>query len=272
MTLNELKKITDALQNTPQMPALFVGHGSPMNAIEENSYVLGWRKLGRSLPTPTAILSISAHWLTKGTKVHITKHPKTIHDFFGFPKELYGITYDCLGSPEFALQTKNILTPNTVTEDSTWGMDHGTWVVLRHMFPDAHIPVFQMSIAVERSHEAHYALGKLLAPLRKKGVLIMGSGNLVHNLGHIAWGPEVAPFDWATSFDAAAEKLLVDGNHPALINYEKIGVEAKLAIPTPDHYLPLLYVLGLQGRIESVSFPVIGIAHGSISMRAVKIG
>lgn len=272
MTLNEFANTANALPNTEQMPVLFVGHGSPMNAIEENSYVAGWRTLGRTLPTPTAILSISAHWLTEDTRVHMTKHPKTIHDFYGFPKELYDLTYNCLGSPMFAEKTKNILAPKSISEDRAWGIDHGTWVVLRHMFPDANIPVFQMSISVSLKHQAHYDLGRMLRPLRERGVLIMGSGNIVHNLGKIAWEESAAPFAWATSFDKKVGELIVEGNHPALINYEKLGSEAALSIPTPDHYLPLLYILGLQGKKETVSFPVVGIAHGSISMRAVKIG
>ena len=272
MTIAEFASIATGLEASARMPALFVGHGSPMNAIESNAYVAGWKKLGEVLPHPTAILSISAHWLTLGTHIHAGVRPKTIHDFGGFPKELYDITYGCPGAPDVALATKTLLLPNPATLDTEWGIDHGTWVVLRHMFKNADIPVFQMSIDVQRSGEQHYELGRLLQKLREKGVLIMGSGNMVHNLGKISWKTDALPFAWATSFDEQAKKLLVEGNHQALIHYEKLGVEAELAIPTPDHYWPLLYTLGVQNKNEQLSFPIEGITHGSISMRTIQIG
>jgi 4,5-DOPA dioxygenase extradiol len=272
MTLHELKNTVGQLPNTERMPALFVGHGSPLNAIEDNAYVEGWKKLGAELPRPHAILSISAHWLTEGTRVHVGARPKTIHDFFGFPKALNDVHYACDGSPESARAAAACLAPTNVGEDTDWGLDHGTWVVLHRMFPAADIPVFQLSIDIGRSHRAHYELGKLLSPLREKGILIMGSGNIVHNLGEMTWEENAAPFDWASAFDAQAHKLLIEGNHTALIDYAKLGREAELAIPTPEHYWPLLYLLGLQEKNEHITFPVEGIAHGSISMRTMRIG
>ena len=269
MTLAELKRAVDQLPNTPRFPVLFVGHGSPMNAIEQNAYVAGWKSLGASLPTPNAILAVSAHWLTEGTKVHIAKHPRTIHDFYGFPEELYNLRYECSGAPEFAQATSDVLAPTIVANDTEWGLDHGTWVVLRHMYPEANIPVFQLSIDVARSHRAHYDLATQLRPLREKGVLVIGSGNIVHNLGRIAWDPAVLPFAWADEFDQRAKLLLEIGDNDSLIDYEKLGDSATLAIPTPDHYWPLIYTLGLKEKGDQVSFPVEGIAHGSISMRAV---
>lgn len=272
MTLAAFMHIADQLPNTERFPVLFVGHGNPMNAIAENSYVDGWKKLGGTLPRPSVILSISAHWLTEGTRVHMNAKPKTIHDFWGFPKELYDITYPCPGAPSHANATKELLEGVNVANDTDWGIDHGTWSVLARMYPDANIPVFQMSMDISRGHRGHYELGAMLRPLREKGVLIMGSGNLVHNLGKVLWEPDAKPFDWASAFDMQAKQLIENHDHQALIAYEKLGAEAALAIPTPDHYWPLLYALGAQHNDEGVSFPVEGIAHGSISMRVVKIG
>lgn len=272
MTLHEFGQIMTTLQPTPRFPVLFIGHGSPMNALQYNTYTKGWAELGKILSRPSAILSVSAHWLTEGTKVHGVEKPKTIHDFYGFPKELYDMRYDAPGSPRLAEETVAVLEPTMVTRDTDWGLDHGTWVPLLHMFPDATIPVFQMSIDVSRSHRAHYELATLLRSLREKGVLIIGSGNIVHNLGNITWEENAKPFEWAECFDERAAMLLADGNHDALIAYEKLGADAALSIPTPDHYWPLLYALGATTKNEPVSFPVRGIAHGSISMRAVQIG
>ncbi len=271
MTLAEFAQKMNALPNTPRYPVLFVGHGNPMNALLDNSYTQGWGMLGKSLPRPKAILSISAHWLTDGTKVHVSEHPKTIYSFSGFPKELSTIEYNCPGSPLFATLTKQALMGTSVLEDTEWGIDHGTWVVLRHMFPHAHIPVYQMSIDVHRTPRAHYELGAQLQLLREKGVLIMGSGNLVHNLGQMSWEENAAPLEWAERFDTKATELLTDGNHDALIAYEQLGADAMLSIPAPDHYSPLLYIIGLQMKGDGVSFPVQGIAHGSVSMRTMLI-
>jgi 4,5-DOPA dioxygenase extradiol len=268
-------KITDTLKNLPEtrrMPSIFIGHGSPMNGVEENQFVTGWQTLGKELPTPTAILSISAHWLSHSTEVHIDKLPRTIHDFFGFPKELYALSYPAPGAPQYAEAVKALVTKTIVRDDSAWGLDHGTWIVLHRMYPDANIPVFQMSIDMTRPHEYHYELAKELALLRRRGVLIMGSGNIVHNLREIDFNPSATSFNWATDFDAQTTELIQNRNHNALIHYEKLGSAATLAIPTPEHYWPLLYILGLQEEDEGAKFPIEGIAHGSISMRSVLIG
>ncbi len=272
MTLKEFQTAAESLPHTQNMPALFVGHGSPMNAIEDNTYARAWKKLGGALPRPAAILAISAHWLTEGTFVHVAKKPRTIHDFWGFPKALYDMTYPCPGAPEYARATADTTKGVQIREDRDWGVDHGTWIVLHRMYPDADIPVFQMSIDISRPASFHYELGRTLAPLRKRGVLIMGSGNVVHNLGKIAWEKDAEPFDWALEFDATAKELLAKGDHGALISFEDLGHAASLAIPTPDHYWPLLYTIGLQEKSDGLSFPVEGIAHGSVSMRAIRIG
>ena len=271
MTLKEFAQTIEALPNTPRMPVLFVGHGSPMNGIEDNIFARGWRMLGETLPRPTAILAISAHWLTEGTFVHIAEKPKTIHDFWGFPKELYDITYPCPGAPTYGAAAQTLITGTEVKLDTDWGIDHGTWIVLHRMYPAADIPVFQMSIDISRSSAFHYDLGRELMAFRDKGVLIMGSGNLVHNLGRIDFSENAPVFDWAEEFDATAKELIAKGDHERLINYETLGHAAALAIPTPDHYWPLLYTLGLKEKNEEVSFPIEGITHGSISMRSVLI-
>lgn len=270
MTLNEFAHSIDELPHTFRMPALFVGHGSPMNGIEDNEFTRAWQNIARALPRPKAILAISAHWLTEGTFVHVAKKPKTIHDFWGFPKELYDLTYPCPGSPLFAGKTKDAL-GKEVKDDLDWGIDHGTWIVLHRMYPDADIPVFQMSMDISKPSEFHYQLGKQLSSLRDKGVLIMGSGNIVHNLGRIDFNEDAPVFDWAQEFDDIASRFIIDKNHGALIHYEKLGHSALLSIPTPDHYWPLLYILGLTQEGEQASFPIEGLTHGSISMRSVLI-
>lgn len=270
MTINEFRAGIDALPHTPRMPAVFVGHGSPMNGIEDNIFTLGWVSMAAKLPRPTAILAISAHWLTEGTFVHMAEKPKTIHDFWGFPKELYDLEYPCLGAPLYAQATKSALTDGA-SEDLDWGIDHGTWIVLHRMYPKADIPVFQMSIDISKPSQFHYELGKQLSALREKGVLIMGSGNIVHNLPRIDFNENAKVFDWAEEFDDIARKLIEKGDHEPLINYEKLGSAAGLSVPTPDHYWPLLYTLGLTQAGEEASFPVHGLTHGSISMRSVLI-
>lgn len=254
-----------------KMPALFVGHGSPMNAIEDNQYVRAWRELGASLSKPAAILSISAHWLTEGTYVHTSSRPKTIHDFWGFPEELYRIDYDCPGAPMLAREVMSLVSGTVVKADSEWGIDHGTWAPLRHLFPGADIPTCQLSIDISKPSRFHYDLGAQLTPLRERGVLIIGSGNIVHNLGRISFDPEAQPYDWAVEFDELAAKCIEAGDHESLIAYKNLGEAASLSVPTPDHYWPLLYTLGVQGKDERISFPVEGLAHGSISMRAILI-
>lgn len=272
MTLHEFKQVVDELPDSPRMPVLFIGHGSPMNAIENNKFTRAWNKLASTIPMPTAILAISAHWLTEGTFVHASKKPKTIHDFWGFPKALYDMDYPCPGSPVVAEGVRRLVGVADVQSDLDWGLDHGTWVVLKRMYPDADIPVFQLSLDISRGAEAHYELGRELAALREKGVLVMGSGNIVHNLGRISFEADAPIIPWAQQFDTEAKKLIIGGDHHALIHYEKLGHEAALAIPTPDHYWPLLYTLALHKDGEDLTFPVEGIVNGSISMRAVKIG
>ena len=271
MTINEFMLKIDNLPLTPRMPALFVGHGSPMNGIENNTFTSGWENIAAQIPRPTAILSISAHWLTEGTFVHVAQKPRTIHDFWGFPKELYELSYPCPGAPLFAEATKQEMAPERIKDDLNWGIDHGTWIVLHRMYPKADIPVFQMSIDISKQSQFHYNLGKGLSFLRERGVLIMGSGNIVHNLGRIDFSDSAETYDWAQEFDAIACKHIINKNHAELIHYDKLGHSAALAIPTPDHYWPLLYTLGLQQDAETASFPVEGMAHGSISMRSVLI-
>lgn len=272
MIAEDLEKQVGAFSRTAKMPALFIGHGSPMNGIEDNSYTRAWKELGTRLPRPAAILCVSAHWLTRGTAVHTAGRPRTIHDFWGFPEELYGIEYACPGAPELSSEIRTIVKQAPVAADVDWGLDHGAWVPLRRIFPDADIPVFQLSIDMTRPSGFHYSLGEELMPLREKGVLIIGSGNIVHNLGRVDFDPDAEPYDWSIEFDELSRELIDKGDHRALIDYAGLGPAARLSIPTPDHYWPLLYILGLRGQEETVDFPVNGIAHGSVSMRAVSIG
>lgn len=255
------------------MPAIFFGHGNPMNAVSKNTYTDGWAAIGQAIERPKAILCISAHWYLPGTAVTAMNAPRTIHDFGGFPRELYEVQYPAPGSPELANRVRNLLAPLPVQLDEGWGLDHGTWSVLHHVFPEADIPIVQLSIDETREPQFHYELGKLLTPLRHQGVLIMGSGNLVHNLHTYAWGKhEVKPFDWAVRFETQARRLLEQGDDGPLVNYESLGRDALLCVPTPDHYLPLVYVLGLRLEGESVSFPIEGFDGGSISMLTVQMG
>ena len=255
------------------MPVVFFGHGNPLNALLRNSYTEGWGTIGKSVPQPRAILCISAHWYLPGTAVTAMPAPRTIHDFGGFPRELYAVEYPAPGSPELASRVRDLLAPVSVGLDQSWGLDHGAWSVLYHAFPNADVPVVQLSIDETQPAEFHYELGKRLAPLRDEGVLVIGSGNLIHNLHTYAWGRhEVEPFDWAIRFEDLARDLILRGDHAPLINYESLGQDAILSAPTPDHYLPLLYVLALQRAGEDVTFPVAGFDGGSISMLTVQIG
>lgn len=255
------------------MPAIFFGHGNPMNAVSKNSYTNGWAAIGSSMPRPKAVLCVSAHWYLPGTAVTAMPFPRTIHDFGGFPRELYQVEYPAPGSTELASRVQHLLAPLPVAPDQDWGLDHGAWSVLCHVFPRADIPVVQLSIDETRAPEFHYELAKLLAPLRDEGVLIIGSGNIVHNLHTYAWGKhEVEPFDWAVRFEKLARGLLLAGDHAPLVHYELLGRDALLSAPTPDHYLPLLYVMALRRSGEAVSFPVAGFDGGSISMLTVQIG
>lgn len=273
------------------MPAIFFGHGNPMNALARNAYTEGWAAIGKSLTRPKAVLCVSAHWYVPVTAVTAMANPRTIHDFGGFPRELFEVKYPAPGSPELARRVQDLLKPIGVAlDENSWGLDHGTWSVLCHVFPDADIPVVQLSIDETQPPSFHYEVGKRLAPLRDEGVLVIGSGNLVHNLHTYAWGRhEVEPFDWAVRFEKQARELLLEGNDAPLINFEssrypdralsKGGVtvqsfarDAMLSAPTPDHYLPLLYVIGLRREGEQVTFPIEGFDGGSISMLTVRIG
>ena len=275
MKSNEINQFMTFGENTPQMPVLFVGHGSPMNAIEENEFVQEWRNLGKTIPRPKAILCVSAHWETKGTLVTAVPKPQTIHDFVGFPKALFDVQYPAPGSPELAHETKRIITQTTVGLDEKWGLDHGAWSVIRRIYPEGDVPVIEMSMDYTQRPQYHYELGKQLATLRNKGVLIIGSGNLVHNLRMAAWDkmnePEYA-FDWAIQANDKFKQLIQSGNHKKLINYAALGREVQLAVPTPDHYLPLLYTLALKEENEAVSFFNDKAVMGSLTMTSVRIG
>ena len=259
---------------TKPMPVIFFGHGNPMNALQENDYTKRWAAIGAEIPRPSVVLSVSAHWYKPGTAVTAMAAPRTIHDFGGFPKELYQVEYPAPGDPQLASHVRDLLAPISVDLDERgWGLDHGTWSVLCHVFPQADIPVVQLSIDETQPAEFHYELGKRLAPLRDEGVLVVGSGNLVHNLHTYAWGRHpVEPYDWAVRFEARARDLLVAGEDGPLVNYETCGRDAQLSVPTPDHYLPLLYVIALRRAGEQVSFPVEGVDGGSVSMLTIQIG
>ena len=255
------------------MPVFFFGHGNPMNALQQNAYTKRWAAIGAEIPRPRAILSISAHWYLPGTAVTAMPAPRTIHDFGGFPRDLYEVIYPAPGDTGLANSVQALLSPIPVERDETWGLDHGTWSVLCHVFPKADIPVVQLSIDEVEPAAFHYKVGQRLAPLREEGVLIIGSGNLVHNLHAYAWGRHVPePYDWAVRFEKRARELLVAGEDGPLIDYESLGRDALLSVPTPDHYLPLLYVLGLRRPGEPVRFPVEGVDGGSVSMLTVQIG
>jgi 4,5-DOPA dioxygenase extradiol len=255
------------------MPTIFFGHGNPMNAILVNAYSKGWALIGTQVPKPKAVIAISAHWYIPGTSVTAMSAPPTIHDFGGFPSELYRIEYPAPGDPVIASRVQNLLEPISVDRDEQWGLDHGTWAVLRHVFPRADVPVIQLSIDRTKPAGFHYKIGKQLAPLRDEGVLIIGSGNIVHNLHAYAWGKhEVQPFDWAVRFEKQVCDLLLAGEDGPLIEYAKLGHDAILSAPTPDHYLPLLYVIALRRNGDPISFPVEGVDGGSVSMLTVLIG
>jgi 4,5-DOPA dioxygenase extradiol len=255
------------------MPAIFFGHGNPMNALLKNAYTQAWAAIGNSLPRPRAVLAVSAHWYVPATAVTASIAPRTIHDFGGFPPELYEVEYPAPGDLWLAGRVQNLLAPLAVEPDERWGLDHGTWSVLCHVFPRADIPVVQLSIDERQPPEFHYQLGRRLAPLRDEGVLIIGSGNIVHNLHTYAWGRHrVEPFDWAVRFEEQARASMLSGNDAPLVAYESLGRDATLSVPTPEHYLPLLYVLALRREGEQVSFPVEGVDGGSVSMLTVRVG
>jgi 4,5-DOPA dioxygenase extradiol len=258
---------------TAAMPAIFFGHGNPMNALYRNAWTEAWAAVGRSIPRPRAILSVSAHWHLPGVAVTADDRPRTIHDFGGFPPELHQVQYPAPGSFELAERVGQLLAPVPVAMDKSWGLDHGTWSVLVHVFPQADIPIVQLRIDETREAVWHYEVAKQLQPLRDEGVLIMGSGNIVHNLHAYSWGRHpVEPHDWTLRFDRMARDLLAEGNYAPLVAYETLGRDAMLAAPTPEHYLPLVYVMAQHRPGDRVSFPVEGYDGGSISMRAVQFG
>jgi 4,5-DOPA dioxygenase extradiol len=271
MKTNDLIRGLAGLPNwDAAMPALFIGHGSPSNAVEENEFSRAWEAVGKKLTRPTAILCISAHWETEGTQVTATERPKTIHDFHGFPKELYEVQYPAPGSRDLAQAIHEMIDHASVGLDHQWGLDHGTWSILRRMFPKADVPVVQLSLDRTQEPAFHFALGQKLRGLRKKGVLIIGSGNIVHNLGEMVWRDQA--FDWAKAFDEQIKQMIVAEDHQGIVNYAKLGEMARLSVPTNEHFLPLLYVLGAQGKGEAVRFFAEKITLGSISMRALCIG
>lgn len=257
------------------MPVLFVGHGSPMYAIEENEFVTNWRELGKELPKPKAILAVSAHWETRGTQVTAMAKPKTIHDFGGFPQALFDVQYPAPGSPELAQEAIRTIKSSPVAEDAQWGLDHGTWSVLRRIYPDADIPVVQLSLDYLKTPLQHYEMGKELASLREKGILIVGSGNIVHNLRQVVWNrpdDEAFGLDWALEASDLIKGLIVSENHRALIDYQSLGSAVRMAVPTPDHFLPLLYALALKRKDENLSFFNDKAVMGSLTMTSLRIG
>lgn len=275
-TLSEFKNFTQQLpQNDYLMPVLFIGHGSPMNGIEDTEFSRGWKKMASEIPTPAAVLVISAHWFTRGTQITAMDFPKTIHDFGGFPQALFDVQYNAPGNPALAKETASMIVSTQVELDHDWGLDHGTWTVVRHMYPEANIPVLQLSIDYTKGPQFHYDLAKELYALRKKGVLIIGSGNMVHNLRMVAWdklNEDQYGYDWAIQMNSQFKFLIESGNHTPLINYTQLGREALLAIPTPEHYLPLMYTLGVGTTRDKISFFNDKAVGGSLTMTSVKLG
>lgn len=253
-----------------RMPLLFVGHGSPMNAIEDNEFSRSWIAMGKTLPLPKAILCISAHWESRGTQMTAMEKPRTIYDFYSFPPELYQKSYPAPGSPGLVSRVSELVGTDEISPDLAWGLDHGTWSVLVLMFPNADIPVVQLSLDVDKNAQAHYDLGRQLKPLRDEGILILGSGNIVHNLRMVVF--EDIAYDWALAFDDMVKQWILDENHESIIQYHKQGREAALSINSAEHYKPLLYVLGAQDPSEPVSFYAEKVWGGSVSMRSVRIG
>lgn len=275
MNMNELNNTASLSNNTEKMPVLFLGHGSPMNAIEENEFVTGFINIGKEIPQPRAVLCISAHWETRGTYVTAMENPKTIHDFGGFPQELYAVQYPAPGSPELAGEIKNMIKKTVVELNEKWGLDHGCWSVVKHLYPNADVPVVQMSLDHTQPPQYHYELAKELAPLRREGILIIGSGNMVHNLGMVAWeklNTTEFGYDWAIEANGKIKNFILNRDHPSLISYQTLGRAFNLSIPTPDHFLPLLYTLALQEEDEAVRLFNDKIVAGSLSMTSLKVG
>lgn len=272
--MNQLSKFSESFSNTKKMPVLFLGHGNPMNAIEENQFVKVFKKLPKTLPKPNAILCISAHWYTNGTRITAMEIPRTIHDFGGFPKELFDVQYPAKGSPILATETKSLLHPTLVELDEKWGLDHGSWSVIKHLYPNADIPIIQLSIDYTKPASYHFEIAKQLSSLREKGILIIGSGNIIHNLREVDFFNfhiDNYGFDWAIEAREIINNYLINRNYKPLLNYEKLGSAIQLAIPTPDHYLPLIYTLGLQQKNETLTFFNDKLVGGSLSMTSLKI-
>lgn len=272
-SLKDLEKLDAELPLSPKMPVLFLGHGSPMNAIEDNEFVRGFRNIAKSLPKPNAIICVSAHYYTSGTKVTAMKMPKTIHDFGGFPKELYEVQYPAPGDPALAQSTKEILQPTPVELDNSWGLDHGAWSVIKHLYPQANIPIIQLSLDYYKTPQQHFELAKMLKNLRNKGILIIGSGNIVHNLGRVDFAnmhKDNYGYDWAIEANQIFHKKLMDNDIAGLVDYEKLGSAFQLAVPTPDHYLPFIYSLGLKEKSDKVELFNDKLMAGSLSMTSVK--
>lgn len=272
--LQSLNYWSDNLLLTEKMPVLFMGHGSPMNAIEENEFVIGFRNIAKDLPTPKAILCISAHWYTNGTKISNIEKPPTIHDFGGFPQALFEVQYPAPGEPALANYTQALVGKDKASLDDKWGLDHGAWSVIKHLYPLANIPIIQMSIDYTKPPAYHYELAKQISKLKEKGVLIIGSGNIIHNLRMIDWPnfeKDNHGYDWAVEVRATINQLLIDRNFQPLLDIEKLGTAFKLAIPTPDHYLPLLYTLGLYQHNEAIQLFNDKLLAGSLSMTSLKI-
>jgi 4,5-DOPA dioxygenase extradiol len=274
--LAAFNRYTDSLESTGSlMPVLFIGHGSPMNGIEDNEFSRRWAAMAAEMPVPKAVLVVSAHWLTRGTRVTAMDFPKTIHDFGGFPPELYAVAYPAPGDPALARETAALISTTAVALDHDWGLDHGAWTVVRHMYPGADIPVLQLSIDITQGSRYHYDLARELRSLRSKGVLIIGSGNMVHNLRMVAWdklGEAAYGYDWALQMNETFKSLIEKGDDNQLVRYEQLGREALLAVPTPDHYWPLLYALGVRSPNEAVRFFNDKAVGGSLTMTSVKFG
>lgn len=274
MKINEINNMTSPFSSTEKMPVLFLGHGSPMNAIEENEFVTGFRNIGEEIPRPNAILCISAHWETKGTYVTAMESPRTIHDFGGFPKALFDVQYPAPGSPELAKETQQIIQKTVVGLDQKWGLDHGCWSVVKHLYPTANVPIIEMSLDYSLTPQSHYELAQELASLRNRGILIVGSGNIIHNLRLVAWDKlsSIYGYDWAKEANERMNGYILNGDYQSLINFQSQGKAFDLAIPSPDHFLPLLYTLALKEGDEKMSLFNDKIVAGSLSMTSLKIG
>ncbi len=276
MSLNQFKNWSDDLKTEEeQHPVLFIGHGSPMNGIEDNEFSRTWTKFGNEIPKPKAVLVISAHWLTNGTHITAMENPKTIHDFGGFPQALFDVQYPANGHPELAKFTSELIQTTNVGLNHDWGLDHGTWTVVRHMYPNADIPIVQLSIDYNKPAQYHYDLAKQLKSLRRKGVLIIGSGNMIHNLRMVAWdklNESNYGFDWAIEMNEIFKDKIGNGDFQSLINYEKLNPATKLAIPSPDHYFPLIYSIALQDKKDDIHFFNDNLVGGSLNMTSVKFG